>query len=161
MTHERPPTGELETPIGPVRFIVTQGDHVYLEQSRRDVIVVNGVAYNLSLHLYRLEDGSWGTGPRRETFYMSRQDSSQEPSRAAYKKAFTVLVEVWSVFARQNPEIFRQAEIHHLVEGIEHLDEKIRKAMQEAESMGHERLRLLSAAKQLGYHGPMKQDWAP
>jgi hypothetical protein len=166
MAEAEPPRGELETRIGPVQFVVTQGDHVYLSNdSRKSPVVVNSVAYHLSAHLYRLPDGSWGDdsgGARAGTFYMTRHEPPGEPaSRPAVKKAYAILQEAWTAFAQFNPELLRQGELYHLVDGIERLDAQLLEAQKAMEALAAERQNLVSAAKRLGYHGPMKQDWAP
>ena len=159
------PRGEIETPIGTVEFVVTQGDHVYLtNDSRKTPILVNSVAYHLSVHLYRMPDGSWGEGPGGGSWhiYMTRVEPPGEPaSRAALKKGYAILQEAWRSFALYNPDLLVQGELYHLVDGIERVDAKLRETQKAMESLADERMNLLSAAKRLRYHGPLKQDWSP
>ena len=105
---------ELSTPIGPVWLAITSADHVHVDaNSNGKSIAVRGVEYNVSAHLYLLDDGTWG--PKgRDSFHITRHVyttyAKSFPSDSARKAIESAIIPAVSYFMQANPTLLRQAD---------------------------------------------------
>ena len=95
-------------------------------------VVVRGVRYGVSIHLYKWADGHWHLGEEggeKPTVFVSRLDYKGEASDSAEKfivKELTRLVEEW--YAKTGDVIFYETEVESVKMGIERVKDEIEKA---------------------------------
>ena len=123
----------IDTSIGKVNCTLTDASHVFITETNRDEpLVVHGVAYHVSIHLYRQSYGSWSPqrAGERANLYMSRVPySTKEPSMAARKKVREVLVAVWTENVTDKDR--NEAEIVSLAEKVENQKQDVERLKNE------------------------------
>lgn len=155
--------GILETELGPVKYIVNQGDHVYLDAGDtahdKNYLLINRVPYKVSLHLH-LVDGVWKLRDHHD-LYMSRPGAFGRTSTAsADKKALEALTEAWSEFIAQQPALLAVGEIHALTRRVQADEAEIETLVEKLRLAEADRDGAVARLRELGYHGPNKQDWS-
>lgn len=168
--------GAIETPFGPMYFALTQGDHVYISAggsspNEPPPIVVNGVPYYTSAHLYLQPDGSWDIRSGSNDPYMSRRGSvGRNASSAAEKKALAGIRKAWEQFIAGDDGALVEAEWRHVNNEIRDAEEEISKAAKALGDLEHKRTALLRHEEEVlegrrklmrrgGY--PKPGDWSP
>jgi hypothetical protein len=116
------PQGTLATPLGCVRYAMTEAGHVFLHtESRHDeAITIRGIRYHASFHCH-LINGQWGAKDWHEP-YLSRKDNMKEPSQAARRTAGEVLAKAWADYLADHPSLSRKAELAKTRNEVEHLE---------------------------------------
>jgi len=141
--------GVIETPFGPMKYAITQGNHVFLSaggsSDRLEPLVINRVPYYVNSHLYLQVDGTWARKDWHDP-YMSRTDRTlQEPSRAARDKAYEGIKEAWQGFIGENQQLLVEAERRFLNNEIGKAEEEIEKARDALDKLEGQREALLRA----------------
>ena len=117
-------TGTLDTPIGTVRYHMTDADHVYLHTEAPDeTVTMRGIRYHLNYHCH-LIDGAWTAKDWHEP-YLNRKGEWKETSQAARKTVRDVLSKAWTDHLAQNPGLTRLAARAHAAEHVEKLTEEL------------------------------------
>lgn len=114
------PIGIIETPIGLVRFAMTEASHVFLHtESRTDeAVTIRKIRYHVNFHLH-LIDGAWGVKDWHEP-YLSRRDTySQDASQPARKTARDVLTKAWTEYLAAHSDLSLAAEKDKAQEAID------------------------------------------
>jgi len=145
MSKPEPPRGILETPLGSVNFVMTQGDHVFLhtESRNNETIIIRGIPYHVSYHCH-LVDGAW-TAKDYHDPYLSRKDClNKEPSQPARNTAREVLAKAWAEYVAKHPALPRQAERARLAHDAEQLEGELT----ELENKAAAKRKELAAVKQ-------------
>lgn len=156
--------GILETELGAVKYIVNAADHVYLDAGDayhdNNYLSINRVPYKVSLHLH-LIDGVWKV-KNYQDLYMSRRGSvgGRNYTDAAYSKALEVLTQAWSDFIVEHPQLMVAGEIFELTREVVRAEEEISKFQEELQGANARREIAIHRLRELGYHGPNKQDWS-
>ena len=119
------PTGTLATPIGVVRYIMTQADHVFLhtESATDEAVTIRQIRYHLSFHCY-LVNGQW-TAKERQEPYLSRKDRYSEASRAARDTALETLSKAWTSYLSEHPSLTRKAALARATSNVEKLTSEL------------------------------------
>jgi len=119
------PQGTLATPLGCVRYAMTEAGHVFLHtESRHDeAITIRGIRYHVSFHCH-LIDGQWGAKDWHEP-YLSRKDTMKEASQAARKTAGEALARAWASYLADHPRLSRKAELAKTRNEVEHLESEL------------------------------------
>jgi hypothetical protein len=120
------PTGIVPTPLGAIRFTMTEAAHVFLHTESRDgeVIIIRGIPYHCSYHC-RLIDREW-TAEDYNNPYLSRKDVfNKEASQAARAVARRDLATAWSEYLAAHSDLSRQAEQASMAEQVESLESEL------------------------------------
>jgi hypothetical protein len=119
-------SGTLDTPIGTVRFVMTEASHVFLHtESRTDeAIVIRKIRYHIGFHLH-LIDGAWTTNDWHEPSLSRKDTFPSDASQPARKTAREVLTKAWTEYLAANPGLSNVAERAHAQEKIVHLVDEV------------------------------------
>lgn len=144
--------GEIETPLGVMRYAITQGDHVFLSAGgstdKLQPLVINRVPYYVNSHLYLQPDGTWARKDWHDP-YMSRPGSLTPASQAAKDKAYEYIRQAWEDFIAGNRNLLVEAERRHLNNEIGRAEEKIEEAQVEMNKLEEHRADLLRREAEL------------
>lgn len=145
--------GEIETPLGVMRYAITQGNHVFLSaggsSDKLQPLVINRVPYYVNSHLYLQPDGTWARKDWHDP-YLSRIGSLEQASQAAKDKAYAHIQQAWGDFIAENPGLLIEAERRHLNNEIGRAEEEMEKAQAEMEKLADHRNDLLRREADLG-----------
>lgn len=132
------PHDRIETRLGALTLAVTEATHIHADANSNSAtndsigLVLRGVRYGVSLHLYRWPDGRWHVGIAGEQaerhVYASKLDVPY-PRNAASPTALRTFIEVVEAavneWAEHNPRIFVAAELGHLNNDIMRADDNL------------------------------------
>lgn len=146
--------GEFETQLGVMKYVITQGDHVFLSGGGSTdglpPLMVNRVPYYVNSHLYLQRDGTWARKDWHDP-YMTRKDSSlKEPSQAARDTAHASIKVAWEDFIAGNQDLLVEGERRNLNNEVGKAEEEIEKAQGAIEKLEADREGLLRREAALG-----------
>jgi len=99
----------FNTPFGPLRYSLTDACHVYIATDE-DYILINGVSYHATIHLYRQADGKWDVRNYNECYLAREHAQMRNVSDAARNKFRNTVTETWSNFVTDEIRVEAEAE---------------------------------------------------
>jgi hypothetical protein len=133
----------ISTLCGDVSFTLTSGDHVYITEVKGSSLFPHKgsgkyIPHHVSLHLY-LKDNQW-TKETESCAYITRQDKIGEYATPACRKIIIkALTEAWIEYISNHPQLLIIAEVAHIKENVDRLNNKIQEKELEINTLLQER----------------------
>jgi hypothetical protein len=115
----------LSTSIGRIEITPTESDHVYVSQPSNEPVTINGVAYNISVHLYRNDAGVFEPKTYADMHLSFAPWRRTDPSWAARRKLRAVILETVNEWITNSPAAMIAAEENHIDACVRSAEEEI------------------------------------